>query len=250
MRSRTGCPICLARKGLLALTLILNLVASGAFSAPAEEATSHLVAARWQGNLLNWARSGAACWLQDEAGNLRLEILSGPGGLDDLLDWDGPRGWTLIATAAGQGTLSRWQEEWEPLEGILAVWARFLVAALDPAAVSALPDGVRERAPARALLAGRGPFAAIPAVRTFLVPVTAEAPTLRARMQSRGLGRGGTEAVVRLSMAGPGGEQRRLTSSRHPGSLVVDGLESFPVTFQPASAFLPWWPLRSLLIFP
>jgi len=232
---------------LVLLVLLLPARAPGRESTSPTE--SRLYFARWKVEFLSRAQSGAVCWLPDAAGNIRAEILIGRGGLGQLLDWSGPDGWTVIAAASGDGTMSRWYEEWRPVDPELDVWIRFLPAVLEPQGPVAVPASVREMAVGGSLAVRRGPFATIPAVETYQVPSGGSVTAGRRGLPRRGLGRGGPGAVVRLWRQGDAETRTVITSSRYAGRLMVFSLDTFPVTFD-AAAFLPWWPLRDALTFP
>ncbi|PID79660.1 hypothetical protein CSA17_05865 [bacterium DOLJORAL78_65_58] len=211
---------------------------------------SRLVFAPWKGEFLNRRSQGACCWLADAEGNLRLEVLLGRGGLDQLLDWDGPDGWTIIVAASGDGTMSGWFEEWRPVDPALLGWVRFLPAVLDPDAAWHGPAGVTALGRgAPPCVPSRGPFANLPTMRSYQLTAGPGKQDRRRSLVARGLGRGAEGSVVRVWHPESPAAGTIVTSSRHAGRLIIMPRETYRVTFD-AAAFLPWWPLRRVVSFP
>ena len=242
---------------------------------PADETASRSVLARWRATAFGEARQGLCCWVTGPEGALRLEVSAPqrPGEparrIGSLLAWEGD-GWTLILGEPGQGTLNRWREQWrQPPPGLeplvragLADWSDEEIPT-SPGGISNRPGGRpsawrspspelrgrihlerRWEAPLLSLAPGHGP-ALIPGF---------DPDSFRNRMIRRGSGRGGSAEIVTLEFSIPAGGRRAagpwspgtrllVSSSRRPGQLQLDLLDS---TFHPdlsVEAFLPLWPL-------
>lgn len=248
------------------------LLALGAPESPVQQ----LHSVQWRGQVFSWQRQGMACWIEDGQGDLRCEILptaqdASPQDLTRLLQWQGVGGWTLIAVQDGGGTRSPWYEQWQVLPPPLESWLRLLVAVLDSDWENdrevdlSLVTGIREilpqgnrTLPGAFFPASSGP----PPTRRFQVPDwravvevddSGEVPLrkgLRQHLSQRGHGRGGREAILSLEKSPEHDGGLRITSSRHPGQLWLGSPRRAPVRYDPAEAFLPWYPLSRVLEFP
>ena len=240
------------RNGVLAGVLLLLVLVPGGRVRGEDgplESDQRLFYTSWKVEFLNRSQRGACCWLADGEGNLRAEIQIGKGNLDSLLDWRGDSGWTLIDAVDGDGTMSRWFEEWQPVDPELRGWVRFLPSVLNPEGALALPPGIRVLESGQAIVPARGPFTGVPAVESYEVSSLNTARTRGRALPRRGLGRGGPEATVRLWRAEQTQARTTVTSSRQAGRLEFLPVQTYRVSFDTA-AFLPWWPLRSVLKFP
>lgn len=247
IRRFLSCPV---RRGGILIFLVLSSLTTPVLSLDGPVQTSRLVVTRWQGQTLGWNSEGEASWLQDSAGNLRLDLLAGYGTLDSLLDWQGAEGWTLILASTGDGTINRWNEEWQLLDSSLAGWIRFLAAVTGPDEALDIPDHVRLRGGGAQMIQDRGPWQFIPRIHRYEVGELKQGPrSLRDISRQRGLGKGGEETMVRWRPLDGTEFRFALSTSRYPGQILVGQPRVYSVSFDSAVAFLPWWSLRQALSF-
>jgi hypothetical protein len=248
--------------GLMVLFSFLFIVLAGAAkaqdSSPASNQSLHFVS--WKGNFLSWQKKGIACWIHDDAGNLRFEVMVGgqqpfPENLNRILDWNAYEGWTVISVESGGGTFSRWNEEWLELSPALDTWLRVVVSQTSGGV--GLPASVRDISPdGRSLTL---PFfengkerirvkrLQLPKLQQNPGKVNHKNPGFRRLMVGRGHGRGGHETVLNLIGNTNDVEGIRITSSHQPGSLHLSQLRSISADFNHEEVFLPWWPLSGIL---
>ncbi len=214
----------------------------------------------WEGQFLSWQRQGVACWLHDEKGNLRFEIMLGGQGtfsenLEKILDWKGARGWTVISVENGAGTFSRWLEQWQELPPSLDTWLRVVVAQtsgglpLPPQVLDISPGGRPLALPLfkNVWLGPRVKRLQLPELSQKIGNSLQTGHGFRGQMIRRGHGRGGHETVLNLAGAHGGASGVRITSSHRPGTLHLGPLRAISAEFNPEEAFLPWWPLSGII---
>jgi len=214
----------------------------------------------WKGNFLSWQRQGIACWVHDDEGNLRFEVMLGgqqpfPENLYRILDWDGYQGWTAISVESGGGTFSRWNEEWQELPPALDTWLRVVVSQTSGGV--AVPAHVRDISPGGRSLTQ--PFfedgkerirvkrLQLPKLKQSSGNDNISNPGFRRLMAGRGHGRGGQETVLNLMGNKNEVSGIRITSSHQPGSLHLSLLRTISAEFNPDEVLLPWWPLSGII---
>jgi hypothetical protein len=228
-----------------------------------EESPNSLHFVHWDGSVFSWNREGVCSWVMDDQGNLRLEVLlTGVGdfqtNLQQLMEWSGTRGWTVISSGDGGGTFSRWYEQWQELDPALDSWLRTFVSVFPLDEVgSDLPADVREITPGGRSLTMPMFSVGLRESRLRRFQITdfyrqprvgnSDGKNFRARLTRRGTGRGGSQTVLNVmgTLSGPTG--LLVTSSRSPGVLVLDRYCALPASFDPEAVFLPWWPLSDVI---
>lgn len=234
-------PMMLVASGLLLLATV---------AASAEEIPAQLLEGRWNLRTPLGQIGGAVLLLRadggadggaagGEAGGVgwRCEVAVAEDGIlpsaADLRHRRG-RGWTLVGGPDG-GVVQPWSGPWRELGAEATVALGELVGAW------AEGDGSGGRARSRVIL--RSWEALPPAWRPDSRSAAPPVGRLRRELTTRGGGRGGPGAVLRLV---PAGRDLEVTSVRWPATLVVGPPASVAVRVPP-EAFLPLWPLADLL---
>ncbi len=219
---------------------------------------------RWSGQVFSWNRKGAACWIHDQKGNLRFEVLADADGPSDLLlekilQWEGFEGWTVISIAQEAGTFSRWNESWNDLPSSIHTWLRVVAyLAMDEQDTPVeLPREIKDISPGgRPLCRPVFPqWKKRSRIRRLQLPKPnfedhfPGTPNLGLRHQltHRGMGNAGEQTVLNISGQVSGPEGMKLSSTHNPGILHLDHYLEIPVTYDFAEAFLPWWPLGNII---
>ena len=221
---------------------------------------NHLFFLNWEGSILSRENNGVAVWATDSAGNLRSEIMMDSSSafssdLNNILNWAGGEGWTLISVASGGGTFSRWFEEWQELPPYLDIWQRVIISQIGGGLN--LPAQVREITPEGRVLQlplfNESKDQAI--FKRFQLPqwnqkmdsTLKNGPKIRKILTRRGHGRGGMETVINLTRASDGPSETRITSSRFPGSIRLGPVQPVKTEIFNDEVFLPWWPLSEII---
>ncbi len=260
--------------------LVLLVLAGGAAAASVsdEPETGLLRFAGWRASFMGREEAGALCWLRSAEDRWRCEILA-PGEVGDdrslLLERAG-EGWTLIRADVDVATVQGWRRPFRELDARVAGAVGSVLAALDDPGFT--PDvGCVARhagdAAARIPAGGRPAwFAAarkavpddvfridLPLLRAVGADSLAAAAVgddrarsmVRSALESRARGRGApVETWTCARLVNDGGAPRlRLSSSRRPGSLVLELRGTLPVAYHPDDVFLPLWPLAEVLEF-
>lgn len=238
-------------------------------SADTSARSGRLYVVQWRAELLGRHEAGSACWLREDTGALRLEVLpgrSGRGLLTDLLEQRG-QGYTLVLSDRG-GTFNAWEREWRPVTPAAVGWLGWLAPLLEGQAPAAgeSPPGVVPLPPARPARIFRPRFlpdrAGAPGAGRWLAelprlqdvsgaPVRESEPDgsdFRNLLTARSRGRGGDREIltlVRRPRRGPFSWQ--LTSSRKPGRLLLSDSDTWRAGPVGPEVFTPLWPLSLLL---
>ncbi len=173
---------------------------------------------------------------------------------DQLLDWKGSEGYTVVSIDSGGATYSPWFQQWQPLARVWDTWLRALIGqtsgGLD------LPAGVQDvsiegRSLSLPVFSHSGERTRIK--RLQLPKLTEQESTLpsassalRQKLVRRGLGGGGQDSILSLSDSAQN-NKIRITSSHLPFTLLVDQPMAVAAAFSPEEVFLPWWPLAKAL---
>jgi hypothetical protein len=214
-------------------------------------------------------------------GALRVEILFPEGRqvhqhrtshlLDALLQQKG-QGYCLVLGEGADGTFNPWGEPWQRLDTVVARWlipvAR-LVSGSPVASAGELPPW-REVNPATRegglmLSPGRNTSVApvsrtwqaeLPALeRVFDDPATSSVATppvataFRRENVGRGMGRGGSAEILRLTFSPGSPGSWTLTTSRKPGRLELSVPLRHAIQWPGLEVFAPLWPLAEVLVF-
>jgi len=250
----------ISRGKLFRAFLIIFVSASTAFcQSPPEKSDQTLYFTTWEGSFLSHHRRGSACWVLDAEGNLRFEILIGgrtgyPMNRDQLLDWNGSEGYTVVSIESGGATYSPWFQQWQPLSKAWDTWLRTLIGQTSGGLT--LPAGVLDvsiegRSLNLPVFSRSGEKSRIK--RLQLPKLTKQESkhqrsytALRQKMVRRGLGGGGQDSILSLSDSAQD-NKIRITSSHLPFTLLVDQPMVLAAAFSPEEVFLPWWPLAQAL---
>lgn len=236
-------------------TCFINFNSHSRAQTPSQDGHQLVYFARWEGSILSWHQQGLACWLLDSDGNIRFELMltdrESPTDLEKIFNWDGEKGWTVISAESGDGTFSRWNEQWQELPSAMEIWLRVIIS--ETSEGLPMPDHVKDISPGgRSLLlphfAGseemhRVKRIQLPQLNQDNFIVHGPKDGLRSLMTRRGRGRGGQEAVLNLIGSADNLGGIRITSSHQPGSLQLGSLRKIAATYENDEVFLPWWPL-------
>jgi hypothetical protein len=243
---------------ILAAVLIVLGAAPARGDQDAAAVRGQLHAATYRASTLGHAARGAAIWLQDAAGNLRLELDQQPAGPDldaaALLTQRG-QGWTVVLAATGAGTVNAWGEPWRTVPAGLGAAVRLTTAALQEHKPTGGDDGPPATGRNAAWRAGRG---RPQAERHPIAPVVAADSSAvvagrawRAGLAETGLGRGpGGELLVLTWRPGEATAAPRLEArlSGRPGRIVLTGQLPDTVSYYTPEVFVPLWPLGDALV--
>ncbi len=267
------------RPTLLWLVLYLLSLSWNPGKARAQEsldAGSTLFQSGWTGSVLGRTQSGELCWVMGPEGALRLEILfpvvrpgnalTAPNLLNDLLRQRG-QGYCLVLGEGADGTFNPWGEPWQRLDTAVGRWlipvAR-LVSGHPEAPAFSLPPwrevtpATRGRefrlSPGRKISVGsasRTWQAELPALKRVLEePATSSvATTFRRDSVGRGMGRGGSAEILRLTLSCGSPGSWTLTTSRKPGRLELSVPLRHAIQRPGLEVFAPLWPLADVLVF-
>jgi len=268
--------LCTLRACRFLFWVLLFLLAGPVLGQNGHPAESRLLFTNWRATAYSHRAGGTVCWLEGEDGSLRMEVRQGRAGFEPglapdrgifpadvipLLTREG-EGWTLVLGPDDTGTLNSWGQEWRKPPTGLARLVRLVTTVMVQ-----YPHGVPATEAVTQFPVKQDPgLIPRPVFRAETVPAAGSGETwryqmasldpevdqpsstdsFRTRMSARGRGTGGSREVVSLTWTGNAAKTGfgvRVRSSRRPGTLELDPLDSQVVATPVPEFFLPLWPM-------